>query len=56
MYMGLHCAIGMMLKCEFLCVVGAVEELVTSHKVVLQEQRARTEELEENKKRLMQEV
>lgn len=35
---------------------GAVEELVTSHKVVLQEQQAHTHELEENEKRLKQEV
>lgn len=45
-----------MLKCEFLCVLGAVEELVTSHKVVLQERHSHTQELEENEKRLMQEV
>ncbi|KAK3557026.1 hypothetical protein QTP70_022916, partial [Hemibagrus guttatus] len=34
----------------------AVEELVASHKVVLQEKQTRTQELEENEKRLKQEV
>lgn len=37
-------------------VLGAVEELVASHKVVLQEQQAHTQELEEKEKLLKQEV
>lgn len=37
-------------------VSGAVEELVASHKVVLKEQQACTQELEEKEKLLKQEV
>lgn len=42
--------------CVSACVLGAVEELVASHKVVLQEQQVRTQDLEEKKKLLKQEV
>lgn len=39
----------------FVC-IGAVEELVASHKLVLQEEQTRSQQLEEREKELQQEV